>query len=626
MRTLMALAVTAAVALVTACGARDDGFFGPLDGEGGIGLGNPTGGDGGGVPTPPAKSDRIDLLLTIDNSRSMSDKQEILSAAVPSLLDLFINPLCVDGDGVPLNNQPASPQADCPSGERMFPPVTDIHVGVITTSLGGHGSDSCEGDNDPTENDMGHLIARGPGGGAVQTYESLSFLAWDPLGKKQPPGTDDSIALVSSLKLLVLGAGQVGCGFEATHESWYRFLVEPNPHDNINIVNSVAELIGTDDVLLQQRRDFLRPDSLLAIVVLSDENDCSIRDGSQFYFAGQVFQPGGAQHYHLPKPRAACATNPNDPCCRSCGQASGDGCDESNDDCAGPLAAADDHVNLRCFDQKRRFGIDFLYPMERYSSGLTESIVADRHGNLVSNPIFSDLITSDDNKTVRDERLVFLTSVVGVPWQDIARQDGSGKPDLETGLDADGRAKGGFQTGAELSGNGTWDIILGDPTNYHSSPQALPDDPLMIESSTPRTGQHPITSESVAPPGAGTNANTINGHEYSIPLNNDLQYACVFDLLSPRDCTEPTVVACDCNDANNDNPLCQDAFNQFGTTQFRAKAYPGIRHLTLVKQLAERGVVGSICPAVLDDPNALGFGYMPTIRTLVESVAHVLDP
>src|SRR5688572_30066861 len=40
--------------------------------------------------------DKIDLLFMIDNSISMSDKQAILRAAVPDLVNRLVNPICVD--------------------------------------------------------------------------------------------------------------------------------------------------------------------------------------------------------------------------------------------------------------------------------------------------------------------------------------------------------------------------------------------------------------------------------------------------------------------------------------------------------------------------------------------------
>src|SRR5262245_17199358 len=55
--------------------------------------------------------DKIDLVLMIDNSGSMADKQNILNDAVPNLVEGLFNPRCVDGKGKPIASasQPASP-------------------------------------------------------------------------------------------------------------------------------------------------------------------------------------------------------------------------------------------------------------------------------------------------------------------------------------------------------------------------------------------------------------------------------------------------------------------------------------------------------------------------------------
>jgi len=130
----------------------------------------------------------------------------------------------------------------------------------------------------------------------------------------------------SLLANMVRGVSDQGCGYEHTLESWYRFLIDPDPYERVELgSNNRNQPVGTDNQLLQQRADFLRPDSLVAIVMLSDENDCSIRDGGQNYLAAQIFVPGSMERYRLPKPRAACATDPADPCCRSCAEDPGDG-------------------------------------------------------------------------------------------------------------------------------------------------------------------------------------------------------------------------------------------------------------------------------------------------------------
>jgi hypothetical protein len=573
--------------------------------------------------------DKIDLLLVIDNSRSMADKQEILNLAIPDLVNQLVNPYCVDDSGMRLPDaqQPADPLAECPpASQREFDPILDIHIGVITTSLGGHGADSCNGNGSATENDHGYLITRSSADGStppVETWNNKGFLVWDPDTmdpSHSPQGQTDIAALNADVQALVGGAGEVGCGYEAQLESWYRFLIDPDPYQDIALENNSAILQGTDNDLLQMRTAFLRPDSLLAIIMLSDENDCSIRDGGQFYFAGQIYQPGTNNPYHLPPARAACASNPNDPCCRSCGQGPGDGCDASADMCGGALPALEDNINLRCWDMKRRFGIEFLWPIDRYVSGLTSPQVSDRNGNVVSNPLYRDLDLTDTNNAVRDPGLVFVAGIVGVPWQDIARKNAAGQPDLLTGLNAEGEEVGGFQSGAELALNATFDLILGDPSCYHTDANCLPDDPLMVEDVSPRTGTHPITGETPAP-ASDPLGNQINGHEYGIPNKDDLQYACIFDLATPRDCTMAST-NCDCTDANNDNPLCYNA--GFGTTQYRAKAYPGVRELQLLKAVGTQGIVGSICPAQQSDDTLFNFGYRPAVGAIVERLKQAL--
>ncbi|HHH31429.1 MAG TPA: hypothetical protein ENK57_24200 [Polyangiaceae bacterium] len=579
--------------------------------------------------------DKIDLLLVIDNSRSMADKQEILNLAVPDLVNELINPKCVYEDGSDSPQQPASPLDDCPEAgtDREFDPILDIHIGILTSSIGSHGADACDTSAMMSLNfsvdDKAHLINRAgtdPGDPTVPTYQDLGFLVWDPdpeTPSHNPPGETDSTNLINNLTQMVVGAGEVGCGYEATLEAWYRFLVEPAPYESITIENNSAVLEGIDKVIVGdgpnnpgQRQLFMRPDSLLAIIMLSDENDCSIRDGGQFYFASQIFQPGTNTPYHLPKPRAACAADPNDPCCRSCGQNPGDGCDTSQDDCSGSLSNLDDNINLRCYNQKQRFGIDFMWPIDRYVAGLTQFQVTDRYGNVADNPLFTDLIPGDDNSAVRDPGLVFIAGIVGVPWQDIARQDDAGNPNLLTGLDAEGEPVGGFQSGVELAANGTWDIILGDPSCYATSASCLPQDPHMIESVDPRSGQNPITGDTISPPGnLGSN---INGSEYTIDQRDDLQYACIFDLQMDRDCSVAGAASCDCSDPANDNPLCQ------GTTQVSAKAYPGIRHLQLLRNVGTQGIVGSICPAQQTNNGSPDFGYRPAVQAIVDRLKQAL--
>jgi len=172
-------------------------------------------------------------------------------------------------------------------------------------------------------------------------------------------------------------------------------------------------------------------------------------------------------------------------------------------------------------------------------------------------------------------------------------------------------------TSSEMDQNGTWDEILGDPENF-----GPPGDPLMRESVDMRTGTNPATGEALATP-TGT-PNSVNGHEYTISGNDDLQYACIFPLPAPRDCSDATNnSACDCNNGANDNPLCEvnpadpvDPTNR--TLQTKAKAFPGLRGLEVLRGVGPQGVVASVCPAQIDDQAGRDFGYRPAIGAIID--------
>jgi hypothetical protein len=143
---------------------------------------------------------KVDILLVIDNSRSMKDKQEILRVAVPDLVEQLVRPQCVDREGRPLPDQPANPTDPCPVAcdgrecQREFDPILDMHIGVITSSLGGHGGDVCTGED---ENERAHLIHRvSPASETndLPTWQDSGFLVWDPDSAHPSPTSRSSKA------------------------------------------------------------------------------------------------------------------------------------------------------------------------------------------------------------------------------------------------------------------------------------------------------------------------------------------------------------------------------------------------------------------------------------------------
>ncbi|HEX7670161.1 MAG TPA: hypothetical protein VF395_11280, partial [Polyangiaceae bacterium] len=385
---------TGGTAGVAGGGAPDTGGVSSQGGAAG-GGGVPFLPDGDGyVPDPVpdvTRSRKVDLLIMVDNSISMADKEQALEITIPDLVSRLTEPA---------------------SG------VTDLHVGVISSSLGDHGdNDTCLGIDgttihDEQQNDHAHLITTRPRGIGLGIPD---VILWD--------STKSTTTLTKQIQDVVVAAGEFGCGLESQLESVYRFLVDPKPPLSVvkgpcssGSTQQCAFQQGLDTALLSQRAAFLRPDSAVAVVLLTDENDCSIREERQYFYAAT--SPSKAL---LPHGSAACAANPNDPCCYSCGGSRPAAC-PVDPTCTPPTSnSKDDQLNLRCFHQKQRFGLDFLYPIERYVTAFTRSHLCtssptlepnatacpdlDLNGapDIVQNPLFYGT-----NGTVRARSLVYV--------------------------------------------------------------------------------------------------------------------------------------------------------------------------------------------------------------------------
>ncbi len=569
--------------------------------------------------------DKIDLVLAIDNSISMADKQAILADAVPDLVDRLVQPICVDketGDPDP-NGTLVDAAGNCPDPYKPeFPPIKNINIGIISSSLGALTANQCDGasGSDPTDNDKGHLLSR-TSGGTAPTFENKGFLAWDPADVRG--GTTDAGTLKTTFTDMVVGVGQVGCGYEMQLESVYRFLADPDPYDTLSQTgDGRLQENGTDQIVLQQRKDFLRADSLLAILILTDENDCSVDVGGQGYLA---LSSGGFY-----KATDECQNTPNDKCCTSCALGNPEGCasDEATCGAQGSSAAnkyntqnKEDHPNLRCYEQKRRYGVDFLYPVSRYVNAFQKPKIDPSQRDLdvkdpnkaVRNPIFDDL--SGAGGAVRDSGLVFVAGIVGVPWQYLARGCKAGEscpgatPDLAFGY------KSFDELAQSKALDGTTpllDALIGDPDGH-----IPPADPFMQESIVKRSGVSAILNGYSLP---GDNA--LNGRDRNIDsiANDDLQYACIFELPTPQ----PNGTDCGMECASNamcDDPLCNPADK---SEQINAKAYPGLRELALLRGMQNQGIFASICPQQLDNVDAANYGYRPAVGAIIDRLKQEL--
>lgn len=605
---------------VTACG-------------GVVALGGPKDGDTakldealGTLPTGTLTlASRVDLLLVIDNSPSMSDKQELLRKSLPDLLTRLVSPRCLDGAGAVVGT---STNGACLRGHAEFAPVTDLHIGLLSSSLGGRGGDFCT-DIAPM-NDGAHLLQRGIDGAPVPDA-AAGFLAFGPGAISDPERLRGDVAS------LVAGVQDDGCGLEAQLESWYRFLVQPDPYATIALDPARrAYEVGVDENILRQRRAFLRPDSLLAVVMLTDEDDASVDpfsvNGSGWAFVNSEFPGSQTPRVGIPgttAPRAAtvCASAPAAAECTSCAFA-------WNCDPADPLCqtlrqdpsclignryygASEDDPNVRFHHMKQRFGIEARYPVTRYSNGLSSANVPDRTGEHrlpsldvppppmpyppsylalrnCSNPIFSTGLpaaASDELCNLppgpRSRDLVVFAAITGVPSSLVPNQ-----------------------VVAEVD----WAKILGrDPLRFDETGI----DPHMVQSVTARAG---LPDES-----APRETDPVHGRERNT-RGRDLQFACTFPLDTPLRCDRDAT--CDCYEGSDEvgGPLCGEGADAH--TQVRGKAYPGTRSLEVARLLGGRAIVSSLCPVHVteDAPGDTLYAYRPAMLSLGDRMGRVLVP
>ncbi len=204
--------------------------------------------------------ENVDALFVIDNSNSMAENQANLARNFPLLI-----------------NQLVSPPVNPATGRPAHTPVKSLHVGVISTDLGTPGSvvPSCA--NSDTGDDG--LLNPIKNGLALRTHQPWTTA---PPGRRPTRCTNDPNQYPSFLAFTSTGATPTdpttfaddfvcnaylstgGCGLEQPLEAAYRALVVRNPR----------EVTGNTD----PNAGFVRDNAVLAIVMVTDEEDGSVRD------------------------------------------------------------------------------------------------------------------------------------------------------------------------------------------------------------------------------------------------------------------------------------------------------------------------------------------------------------
>jgi hypothetical protein len=208
---------------------------------------------------PVNVSRKVDILFVIDDSPSMLDKQTNLKANFPN----FINVLNTIQGGLP-----------------------DVHIGVVTSDLGSSGAD---GVTAPGIGGSAQGSCNGTGkNGALQTYGTT--LVTGKYISDAPPTTMGGMRQVNYTGPLtaafqaIASAGANGCGFEQHIEAAKRAL-QPS-----NTANA----------------GFLRSDAFLAIIIIGDEDDCSMEHAT--LIATDTSQLGPLQSFRCTRYGITCDT------------------------------------------------------------------------------------------------------------------------------------------------------------------------------------------------------------------------------------------------------------------------------------------------------------------------------
>ncbi|MBW2463091.1 MAG: hypothetical protein JRH11_15685 [Deltaproteobacteria bacterium] len=196
----------------------------------------------------PSVVESVDLLLMVDNSNSMNEEQASLAVALPNLIRGIIS-----GD-VDLD------------GDVDFAPVGSLHLGVVTSDMGtgGVGVPTC---NEPNFGDDGVLRTRSGSDDRDCAGSFPTFLEFDPRDEV-------TVEEFAARAACVTTAGIGGCGFEQQLDAVLK-AVTPSR-------SPVGFAMGTSGHSDGANSGFLRDDSILVVLVVTDENDCSARDPELF--------------------------------------------------------------------------------------------------------------------------------------------------------------------------------------------------------------------------------------------------------------------------------------------------------------------------------------------------------
>jgi hypothetical protein len=237
--------------------------------------------------------DFVDLLFVVDNSGSMRQEQGALREQFPRLITTLTTGRKSNGE--------------------TFPPVKDMHLGVVSTDMGlagiANNFPGCNTQRHINGGDDGVLLHPGnTGTGCAAMYPPfLSFIQ----GKDAPEKIAQDFGCISNL-------GTTGCGFEQQLEAGLKALwpknykdadgnvYQPDKNPILFLSTTNEGRFGHGDTPTTQGGNggFLRNDpikglSLIAIVIVSDEEDCSSKNTGHFISTNDPTNPLSKQGINL---------------------------------------------------------------------------------------------------------------------------------------------------------------------------------------------------------------------------------------------------------------------------------------------------------------------------------------
>jgi len=218
---------------------------------------------------PPSDVPAVDLLFVIDDSGSMTEEQGLLSEGF-ALFATAVASGDLDGDGA-----------------LDFPPVDDLHVGVVSTDMGW--LEERDGWLVPTACRGGVDRAGGYDGLLQSVNRAIPECATQPGGFVIEYGADDPIDAFATHFGCVARRGADGCGYEQPLEAALKALTPATSE-----IEFLGGATGHGDGL---NTGFLRDGSILAVIVLTDEDDASTADTSWSGLSDEEYALGDAWLY-----------------------------------------------------------------------------------------------------------------------------------------------------------------------------------------------------------------------------------------------------------------------------------------------------------------------------------------